>query len=39
MRSSRAFLDASRNGRFDRLLALLHPDAVMAADVSGAAAR
>jgi len=27
-----AFLDASRNGRFDRLLALLHPEAVMASD-------
>ena len=27
-----AFLDASRHGRFDRLLALLHPDAVMSAD-------
>jgi RNA polymerase sigma factor (sigma-70 family) len=32
-----AFLDASRNGHFDRLLALLHPEAVMSADVSVAA--
>jgi RNA polymerase sigma-70 factor (ECF subfamily) len=32
-----AFLDASRNGRFDRLLALLHPEAVMAADAAAAA--
>lgn len=32
-----AFLDASRNGRFDRLLALLHPDAVAAADAAAAA--
>ena len=29
-----AFLDASRNGKFDRLLALLHPDAVMSADAA-----
>ena len=27
-----AFLDASRNGKFDRLLALLHPEAMMSAD-------
>lgn len=27
-----AFLDASRNGRFERLLDLLHPDAVMTSD-------
>lgn len=27
-----AFLDASRNGRFDRLLSLLHPEAVVSAD-------
>jgi RNA polymerase sigma-70 factor (ECF subfamily) len=27
-----AFLDASRHGKFDRLLALLHPEAVMSAD-------
>ncbi|HWG62947.1 MAG TPA: sigma-70 family RNA polymerase sigma factor [Streptosporangiaceae bacterium] len=32
-----AFLDASRNGRFDRLLALLHPEAVMSADAAAAA--
>ncbi|MGB9279896.1 MAG: hypothetical protein WCB57_07395 [Pseudonocardiaceae bacterium] len=32
-----SFLDASRNGRFDRLLTLLHPDAVMAADAVAAA--
>ncbi|HQR28409.1 MAG TPA: nuclear transport factor 2 family protein, partial [Nocardioides sp.] len=32
-----AFLDASRHGRFDRLLALLHPDAVMSADAAAAA--
>jgi RNA polymerase sigma factor (sigma-70 family) len=32
-----AFLDASRNGRFDRLLTLLHPEAVMAADAVAAA--
>jgi RNA polymerase sigma factor (sigma-70 family) len=32
-----AFLDASRNGRFDRLLALLHPDAVVAADETAVA--
>ena len=29
-----AFLDASRHGNFDRLLALLHPDAVMSADAA-----
>jgi RNA polymerase sigma-70 factor, ECF subfamily len=28
----KAFLDASRHGSFDRLLALLHPEAVMSAD-------
>ncbi|HEY7812354.1 MAG TPA: sigma-70 family RNA polymerase sigma factor, partial [Nakamurella sp.] len=32
-----AFLDASREGRFDRLLALLHPDAAMSADAVGMA--
>lgn len=32
-----AFLEASRHGRFDRLLALLHPDAVMSADATAAA--
>ena len=32
-----AFLDASRNGRFDRLMALLHPDAVVAADAAAVA--
>lgn len=38
-----AFLDASRHGRFDRLLELLHPEAAMSADaatvVMGAPAR
>ncbi len=38
-----AFLDASRNGHFDKLLALLHPDVVLTADQitvrMGAAAR
>ncbi len=29
-----AFLDASRHGRFDRLLELLHPEAVMSADAA-----
>lgn len=29
-----AFLDASRNGQFDRLLALLHPEALVAADAA-----
>ena len=29
-----AFLDASRHGKFDRLLALLHPEAVMSADAA-----
>jgi RNA polymerase sigma factor (sigma-70 family) len=29
-----AFLDASRHGNFDRLLALLHPDAVVSADAA-----
>lgn len=32
-----AFLEASRHGRFDRLLALLHPDAVMTADPAATA--
>lgn len=32
-----AFLDASRNGRFDALLALLHPDAVVSSDEVAAA--
>jgi RNA polymerase sigma factor (sigma-70 family) len=32
-----AFLDASRNGHFDRLLALLHPEAMMSADAAAAA--
>ncbi len=32
-----AFLDASRNGRFDRLLALLHPEAVVSSDPAAAA--
>ena len=32
-----AFLDASRHGKFDRLLALLHPDAVMSADAAAVA--
>jgi RNA polymerase sigma-70 factor, ECF subfamily len=32
-----AFLDASRHGRFDRLLALLHPEAVMSADAAAVA--
>ena len=32
-----AFLDASRNGRFDRLVALLHPDAEVAADAAAVA--
>lgn len=32
-----AFLDASRSGRFDRLLALLHPDAVVSSDPVAAA--
>jgi RNA polymerase sigma-70 factor (ECF subfamily) len=31
-----AFLDASRNGRFDRLLALLHPDATLDSDAAAA---
>ena len=33
-----AFLEASREGRFDALLALLHPDAVMRADAVAVAA-
>ena len=32
-----AFLDASRHGKFDRLLALLHPDAVMSSDPAAVA--
>ena len=32
-----AFLDASRHGKFDRLLALLHPEAVMSADATAVA--
>lgn len=32
-----AFLDASRNGHFDKLLALLHPEAVMTSDSAAAA--
>jgi len=32
-----AFLDASRHGNFDRLLALLHPDAVATSDAAAAA--
>jgi RNA polymerase sigma-70 factor (ECF subfamily) len=32
-----AFLDASRNGNFDRLIELLHPDAVVAADAAAVA--
>jgi len=32
-----AFLDASRNGNFDRLLELLHPDAVVSADAAAVA--
>ena len=32
-----AFLEASRHGRFDRLLALLHPEAAMRADASAVA--
>ncbi len=32
-----AFLDASRNGRFDRLVALLHPHAVMTSDAAATA--
>jgi RNA polymerase sigma factor (sigma-70 family) len=32
-----AFLDASRRGKFDRLLALLHPEAVMSADAAAVA--
>ena len=32
-----AFLDASRHGRFDRLVALLHPEAVMSADSAAVA--
>jgi RNA polymerase sigma-70 factor (ECF subfamily) len=32
-----AFLDASRHARFDRLLALLHPDAVVSSDAVAAA--
>ncbi len=32
-----AFLEASRHGRFDRLLAVLHPDAVLSADPAAVA--
>ena len=32
-----AFLDASRHGKFDRLVALLHPEAVMSADAAAVA--
>lgn len=32
-----AFLDASRNGKFERLMELLHPDAVVASDAAAAA--
>jgi len=32
-----AFLDASRNGKFERLLSLLHPDVVATADPAAAA--
>lgn len=32
-----AFLDASRNGRFERLLELLHPDAAVTADAAAVA--
>lgn len=32
-----AFMDASRNGEFDRLLALLHPDAELSSDAVAAA--
>jgi RNA polymerase sigma-70 factor (ECF subfamily) len=32
-----AFLDASRNGRFERLLELLHPEAVISSDAVAAA--
>ena len=32
-----AFLDASRHGKFDRLLALLHPEAVVSADAAAVA--
>lgn len=32
-----AFLDASRHGKFDRVLALLHPETVMTADPAAAA--
>src|SRR4029450_8368319 len=33
----KAFLDASRYGKLDRLLALLHPEAVMSADAAAVA--
>jgi RNA polymerase sigma-70 factor (ECF subfamily) len=32
-----AFMDATRNGRFERLLSLLHPDAVVSADAAAVA--
>jgi RNA polymerase sigma-70 factor (ECF subfamily) len=32
-----AFMDATRNGKFDRLLSLLHPDAVVRADAAAVA--
>ncbi|HET9647052.1 MAG TPA: sigma-70 family RNA polymerase sigma factor [Microlunatus sp.] len=32
-----AFMDASKNGNFERLLSLLHPDAVVAADAGAVA--
>jgi RNA polymerase sigma-70 factor (ECF subfamily) len=32
-----AFMDATRNGRFERLLSLLHPDAVVTADAAAVA--
>lgn len=32
-----AFMDASRNGKFERLMELLHPDAVVSADAAAAA--
>jgi RNA polymerase sigma factor (sigma-70 family) len=32
-----AFMDASKNGKFERLMSLLHPDAVVSADATAAA--
>jgi len=32
-----AFMDASKNGKFERLLSLLHPDAVVSADATAVA--